>query len=301
MAPADWTDHDREVIEFGWRLWKLGGRSRRNAVTSTAMKCGDITGAPDAWFAAQWPQQIGRYYANRDAAENGRPRAQAKTREQVALLEYAFAQTHGYPYTGEVLPLAFLTGLQVRQVKSWFEHERKKCVADEDFLPLQPPEIFGMLGQATKDAAALVRLYNKDPRECARSLVMWERCVRTGHDGGPESETMQRPRPYYKKYWNRMFLEDGTERSLLEATEELEGDEDDNDSLANLTSEERSDIWKQIKVQNRQFAMNQRELGAEAKEEEGTSEDMPYGICPQWRRALEGRLAGQSPQTEVTD
>lgn len=51
------------------------------------------------------------YYAKRGAAEAGRPRAHTKTQEQVALLEYAFAMTFGFPYTGEVLPLAFLSGL----------------------------------------------------------------------------------------------------------------------------------------------------------------------------------------------
>ncbi|POS70907.1 hypothetical protein DHEL01_v210701 [Diaporthe helianthi] len=262
MAPADWTDRDRQVIEGGWRFWSFLGKpsSRRNIVTSTAMRCGDLMGDPDTWFASQWPQQIGRYYANREATENGRPRAQTKTREQVALLEYAFAQTHGYPYTGEVLPLAFLSGLQVKQVKAWFEYQRKKCVVDQDFLALQPPEIFGMKGQETKDAAAMMRQYNKDPKEYARSLVMWERCVRTGNYAVPEM--LQRPRPYFKKYWNRMFPEDGTECSLLEVTEELEGDSDD-DSIANLTREEMDDILRQSEIESAQFDMNQRELEEE--------------------------------------
>lgn len=63
MTPADWTDRDRERIEFGWRFWKLGenpGR-RRSVVTSTALKCGDLMGDPDTWFASQWSEQIGRY------------------------------------------------------------------------------------------------------------------------------------------------------------------------------------------------------------------------------------------------
>lgn len=212
-----------------------------------------------------------RYYANREASQNGRPRAQAKTREQVRLLEYVFATTHGYPYTGEVLPLAFLSGLQVKQVKSWFEYQRKKCVDDEDFSVLQPPEIFGMEGQDTKDAAAMMRKYNKDPKEYARSLVMWERSVRTGNPGPPE--TLQCPRPYFKKYWNRMFPADGDERSLLEVTEELGGDSDD-DSFANLTQEERDDIMTQSKIETRQFYMNWAELEAEEAERAG---EMTHG------------------------
>lgn len=204
-----------------------------------------------------------RYYANREAAEAGRPRAQAKTREQVALLEYAFAATFAYPYTGELLPLAFLSGLEVKQVKAWFENQRKKCAKDEEWMALQQPEIFGMKGQDTKDAAAMMREYNKGPREYARSFVMWERCVRTGQPG--PSEELQCPRPYFKKYWARMFPEGDDERSLLEATEELE--DSDDDSIANLTEEERKDISIQLEIENRQYKMNQRELEAEDEAE----------------------------------
>lgn len=207
--------------------------------------------------------QPDRYYANREADENGRPRLQTKTREQIALLDYAFAQTSGYPYTGEVLALAFLSGLQVKQVKAWFENQRKKCIEDENYLAVERPEFLGMRGQDTKDAAAMSRAYNRDPKEYARSLVMWERCVRTGRSG--PFEGLQYPRPYLKKYWTRMFPEDGDERSLLEVTEEL--DDSDDDSMANLTREEMDDMLTQSRVESHQFHMNQRELEAEAEAE----------------------------------
>lgn len=61
MAPADWTDREREAIEFGWSVWELGGSARRKAVTSAALKCGDIIHDPEGWYANQWPQRIGRY------------------------------------------------------------------------------------------------------------------------------------------------------------------------------------------------------------------------------------------------
>ncbi|KAG6355074.1 hypothetical protein INS49_004155 [Diaporthe citri] len=222
-----------------------------------------MTGDPETWFAHQWAQQIGRHYANREAAENGRPKAQTKTREQIALLEYAFATTFGYPYTGEVLSLAILTGLQVKQVKSWFENQRKKRAEDNDLLALQQPEIFGMRGQETKDAAAMVRQYNKDPKGYARSLVMWDRCVRTGQPG--PFEELQCPRPYFKKYWTRMFPEDGHERSLLEVTQELE--DSDDDSMANLTEEEINDMSVQSEIEERQYKRNQEELEAQDENE----------------------------------
>lgn len=118
-----------------------------------------------------------------------------------------------------------------------------------------------MKGVEPREAAAMTRRYNHDPKGYLRSLVMWEFCVRTGLPG--PSEEMQRPRPYYKKYWTRMFPEGGDGLSLLEVTEELEGDSDDDDSTANLTSEELSDMWKQTQAETRQFDMNQRELKAE--------------------------------------
>lgn len=162
-----------------------------------------------------------------------------------------------------MLPLAFLTGLQVKQVKSWFENQRKKCVQDSDFLALHPPEIFGLRGQDTKDAAAMMRQYKKDNRGYARSLVMWERCVRTGQPG--PSEELQCPRPYFKKYWTRMFPVDGDERSLLEVTQDLE--DSDDDSMANLTEEELKDMAEQSEIENRQYKNNQEALEAQEENE----------------------------------
>lgn len=121
--------------------------------------------------------------------------------------------------------------MQVKQVKTWFENQRRKYADKEDCLAISPPEIFGMEGQETKHAAAMTRQYDKYPKGYARSLVMWDRCVRTGRPG-PSGE-MQLPRPYFKKYWTRMFPEGGDERSLLEVTDELE--DSNGDSLANLT------------------------------------------------------------------
>lgn len=117
-----------------------------------------------------------------------------------------------------------------------------------------------MQGQDTKSAAAMTRQYNEDPKAYARSPVMWERCVRTGRPG--PSEDLQCPRPYFKKYWARMFPEDGDERSLLEVTEELE--DSDDDSFVNLTTEEMDDTMTQSEIENRQYKRNQEELEAEA-------------------------------------
>lgn len=158
-----------------------------------------------------------------------------------------------------MLHLAFLSGLQVKQVKAWFENQRRKYDEEGDDLAVSPPEIFGLKGQDTKHAAAMTRQYNRDPREYARSLIMRERCVRTGQLG--PFDDLQCPRPYLKKYWTRMFPEDGDERSLLEVTEELE--DSDDDSIANLTMEEGEDVVRQSEMEYRLFKRNQEELEAE--------------------------------------
>lgn len=188
-----------------------------------------------------------------------------KTREQLALLRYAFDQTSGHPYAGEVLPLAFLSGLEVKQVKAWFSKQREKPGYDDDddddydyddeFPSPKPPRVFRMRAQDPQDAGAMTRQFNNDPEGYARSLVMWERCVRTGRPG--PFEEMQRPRPYFKKYWTRMFPGDGEERSLLEVTEELEGSGDD--SVSKLTKEEVEDMMTQSRIEARQFETKQRE------------------------------------------
>jgi hypothetical protein len=205
-----------------------------------------------------------RYYAHRMADEAGRPRLQTKTREQVALLDYAFSQTSGRPYTGELLALAFLSGLQVKQVTAWFLYRRKKCIKEENHLAVERTEFLGMRCRDASSTAVMLRGYNMDPRGYARSIIMWERCVRTGSLGLSE-EALQRPRPYLKKYWNRMFPEGGEERSLLKVTEELEGSDDG--SLANLTREERADMWEQSRVEARQFRLYKREIEAKAEAE----------------------------------
>lgn len=158
-----------------------------------------------------------------------------------------------------MLPLAFLSGLQVKQVKAWFENQRRKYDEEGDELAVCPPEIFGLKGQDTKDAAAMTRKYNKDPKEYARSLIMWERCVRTGRLG--PLDDLQCPRPYLKKYWTRMFPEEGDERSLLEVTEGLE--DSDDDSIANLTLEEGEDVVVQSEMEYRLCKRNWEELEAE--------------------------------------
>lgn len=172
-----------------------------------------------------------------------------------------------------MLPLAFLTGLQVKQVKAWFENQRKTWTKDLDFLSLDQLEMLDMKGLDAKDAAAMLREYNKDPREYARSFVMWERCVQTGATG--HLELLQLPRPYLKKYWTRMFPEEGDERSLLEVTQELEGGSDD-DSIANLTKEERREILTQSRIEHDQHIWNREDGGETLVTEQELSSSMLF-------------------------
>lgn len=116
----------------------------------------------------------------------------------------------------------------------------------------------------TKHAAATMRNYSRGPKEYALSFVMWELCVRIGRPGPPAE--LRCPRPYFKKYWTRMFPEVNDERSLLEVTEELE--DSDDYSITNMTEEERKDMLMQIETENRQYKRSQQELEAEALVEE---------------------------------
>lgn len=93
-----------------------------------------------------------------------------------------FEKTGARPYTGEQIAAAFLTGLELKQVRSWFENERKKCLKDDedaevDFWPQDPQ-------QDPTDSRLMVLHYNRDREGYARELVFGERDVRTGHPLG---------------------------------------------------------------------------------------------------------------------
>ena len=67
--------------------------------------------------------QIGRWFANRAAREDGRPRGTRKTPEQVAELEESFQLFHAYPTVDERIRLVQVTGLAKKQVR----HEGASC------------------------------------------------------------------------------------------------------------------------------------------------------------------------------
>lgn len=133
-----------------------------------------------------------RYYANRFAAENGRSRAQRKTPEQVALLNKLFRKAGARPYTGEQIAVAFLTGLELKQVKTWFENERKKYLQNDpygecDFWPQVPP-------QDPTASRLMVLEYDRDRQAYARQLVYGERDACTGsHLDGSDDESWMKP------------------------------------------------------------------------------------------------------------
>lgn len=120
-----------------------------------------------------------------------------------------------------MLALSFLAGLDPKKVRAWFDYERRKSVKNEGPFAIEPPEVCGLEEQGLDDARAITFQYNQDPKRYARELVFGERCVRTGSwDDGGEAE-LQRPRPNLKKYWRRMFPEQGGERTLEDVSREL--------------------------------------------------------------------------------
>jgi hypothetical protein len=64
-------------------------------------------------------------YANRIAAEQNRPRAIQKTPEQLQKLQELWDKDP-YPTPGETMLVAHDSGLEPKQVKNWFDNERKK-------------------------------------------------------------------------------------------------------------------------------------------------------------------------------
>lgn len=107
---------------------------------------------------------------------------QRKTPEQIALLEKLFRKTGAYPYTGEQIAAAFLTGLELKQVRSWVEEQRKKALQrDEyafvDFWDAEPPPD----PQASR---RMVIAYKRDPKAYARELVFGETDVCSGQSLG---------------------------------------------------------------------------------------------------------------------
>lgn len=103
-----------------------------------------------------------RYYANRLAKEEGRPRAQTKTPEQIRLLEEAFAEDM-YPTTARSIVLVHETGLKKTQVSAWFGYQRDKI--ERDGGELFSSNFSHDEGIQTSGVTALPmwRKYNRDP------------------------------------------------------------------------------------------------------------------------------------------
>lgn len=123
------------------------------------------------------------------AAETGRPRAQRKTPEQIAILERVFRKTCAYPYTGEALAASFLTGLEPRQVTSWFERQRTKL----DDYELDN----GFECQDPTAARRMRRTYQLDPEAFVRGVIFGEINPRTGN----RRAERKRPRVSLVKTW----------------------------------------------------------------------------------------------------
>jgi hypothetical protein len=61
MAPADWNQRDRDIIDSRYTIWKTANKPsiRQTIIASTSLKCGDKQGDPEGWLESHWNRQIG--------------------------------------------------------------------------------------------------------------------------------------------------------------------------------------------------------------------------------------------------
>jgi hypothetical protein len=107
------------------------------------------------------------------AREEGRPRAVRKTPEQLERLRESW-EDEPYPNVGETIILVHSTGLEPKQVKAWFDNERKKANKKGE------PMVTRNTPTDMNDAARMWRAFKKDPEGYARALTSGEISPGTG-------------------------------------------------------------------------------------------------------------------------
>ncbi|KAI0008647.1 hypothetical protein F4779DRAFT_426222 [Xylariaceae sp. FL0662B] len=157
MAPP-FNEAQLAILEDYWRLRRDAPRPPKRLSICAAMSCSEV--GPEVTS-----QAVGRYFSNRAARERGQPRARAPTRKQLRLLEEAFDED-AYPYTGTIILLTYQTGLQPKQVKSWFDNRRRRLARKGEYM-------FSMnFDQDPALAATMWRDYQKDPEAYAREIFL---------------------------------------------------------------------------------------------------------------------------------
>jgi hypothetical protein len=184
-----------EEYVFGRGMADRNGRVGKNHVIIAAIRCSQAGPEVSAMEVGKWANspslnfsssvaptnRLHRYYANRVAREEGRPRAVRKTPEQLERLRESW-EDDPYPTVGETIILVHSTGLEPKQVKAWFDNERKKADkrGETMFTRNEPTDM--------NDAARMWRAYKKDPEGYVKALTSGEISPRTGQRQAVEED-----------------------------------------------------------------------------------------------------------------
>lgn len=235
MAPTDWTAEQEAIIDKAYNIWiRLGktGKSAKHLPMTTSLKCHVETGSLISsqeigqyvyGFAINWiafTNSDFRYFHNRSAREEGRPRAQAKTSAQVAILRDSFEEEMS-PYVGELILLTYATGLLKKQVKVWFENQRKKGMKNVVKWNERGRNVSPQDQQAAK---RMWKAYENAPESYVKEIFFGKICPRTG-DLTPRDVTAQQQSVWER--WMRVRKEESEGEGEEDGDSDGNGDDDD--------------------------------------------------------------------------
>ncbi|KUJ06667.1 uncharacterized protein LY89DRAFT_726342 [Mollisia scopiformis] len=169
--PFSFNEAQTAILDRYWdqrRYLFKNGRLPKRTSMSVAVQCAEV--GP---FVSS--QIIGRHFANRVAAEEGRPRAHRKTPRQFELLGNSF-EDDPFPSTGELILLVHESGLKPQQVKSWFDGQRQKASKKGELLTTRNREN----DPDSNDSAKMWRAFKKDPGSYCKALCRGEISPVTG-------------------------------------------------------------------------------------------------------------------------
>ncbi|KAI0109439.1 hypothetical protein F4776DRAFT_400689 [Hypoxylon sp. NC0597] len=174
------------ILEEYWRMRFDEPRPPKSRCIYAALRCCNV--GPKVTS-----QDIGRYFSNRAARETGQPRARPLTPAQLGLLEESWC-SDPYPYVGTIIVLTYQTKLQPKQVKRWFDNQRKKYRNNGLFLSTR-----NVAQQDPACAARMWRAYNKNPSEYAKKLWLGTISASTGAPTGKAIDTAK------EREWERRW------------------------------------------------------------------------------------------------
>ncbi|KAI0384577.1 hypothetical protein F5Y04DRAFT_248645 [Hypomontagnella monticulosa] len=168
---ARFNEAQMAIIEEYWNIWRMCSGPSRKFSRAAAVRCWKVGPRVTS-------QDIGQYFSNRAAREAGRPRARPPTPEQLEILKDNFLD-EPFPPTGTLILLTYQTGLEPKQVKQWFDYQRKKYRNDGILLVTRSAN-----QQNPVTAAKMWRAFKKAPAEYTKSLWLGAIALDSGEPTG---------------------------------------------------------------------------------------------------------------------